>query len=154
MENSQSSKTNAEFIDPIELAKLFKEEAALSPAKKAPSAPQSDDEEIDEDDLIDEAEQSYDEGFEDGLNSVEITKIAQDSLLEKREDTRSRIAILFTVLTFSVFVLIIFVSVIDGLARHVSIIENLERAIPLISGVFLGSLGFVVGYYFRSGDDK
>ncbi len=151
MESNQRTKTNTVFIDPAELAEIFKEEKDRT---KAPAAPQTKEEEIDEDDLIDEAEQSYDEGFEDGLSSVEITNIAQDSLLEKREDTRSRIYIIFKVLNFSVFVLIIIVSVIDGLARNVSIIENLERAIPLISGVFLGSLGFVVGYYFRSGDDQ
>lgn len=70
-------------------------------------------------------------------------------LKAKREDTRGRLAIIYTLATFLMFLLGFLVSVIDASWRQVSIIDNLSTVLPLISGIFLGSLGFVLGYYFR-----
>jgi hypothetical protein len=78
--------------------------------------------------------------------------IDQNKVLEKREDIRGRLAIIYTFATFFIFVIGIIVSVIDGINREVSIIDNLKDIISLFSGVFLGTLGFILGYYFKSSD--
>lgn len=115
----------------------------------------SDDEQIDEQLLTDEFEVGYEEGIEDGIAAAtsEITHVKEHSLLERREDTRSTLAVIYTISTFIVFVLGMAIAVLDGIMRNVSIIDNLTEIIPLISGVFLGSLGFVLGYYFRKGEE-
>jgi hypothetical protein len=78
--------------------------------------------------------------------------IEQSKVLEKREDTRGRLAVIYTFATFLIFLIGIGVSVIDGINRDVSIIDNLKDTISLFSGVFLGTLGFILGYYFKSSD--
>ena len=115
---------------------------------------------VDEGLLDEEFSEGYEEGFLDGKDSNDLNSKTQtiaernlDSIYFKRENTRSRLAIIYTVFTFSVFFVGMAIAVLDGLARKVSIIENLEVIIPLISGVFLGTLGFVLGYYFRKGEE-
>jgi hypothetical protein len=71
------------------------------------------------------------------------------NLEAKREDVRGRLAIIYTVATFIMFVLGFVVAVIDAVTRQVPIVNSLQTILPLISGIFLGSLGFVLGYYFR-----
>jgi len=110
-------------------------------------------EEFDDADLAEESDLSYDEGVEAGLEINDLTKIDDDSVIIRREDTRSRLAIIYTIATFFVFVLGMFIAVLDGILREVSIVDNLTEIVPLISGVFLGSLGFVLGYYFRKGEE-
>jgi len=75
-------------------------------------------------------------------------------ILGKREDVRGRLAIIFTLSTFGIFILGFVVAVLDAYWRGTSIIENLSTLLPLISGMFLGSLGFVLGYYFRKVDGE
>jgi hypothetical protein len=111
--------------------------------------------ELDEDDLSDEAELSYEEGVEDGLKlDRELQPNITEVIVRKREDTRSTLAIIYVLSTFGVFILAMFIAVLDGLNREVSIIDNLIQVVPLISGVFLGTLGFVLGYYFRRSDEQ
>lgn len=110
---------------------------------------------IDEEDLNDESELSYEEGVEDGIKlDAQIQPNITEVVVRKREDTRSTLAIIYVISTFGVFVLAMFIAVLDGLNRDVSIIDNLIQVIPLISGVFLGTLGFVLGYYFRKSDEQ
>lgn len=136
------------FIDPNDLLDV------LDSNEEVPAAAATDDPDPAED-LEDEIELSYEDGLSDGINSASsFTELNEDSVLEKREDTRSRLALIYTLATFFVFVLGMLIAVLDGLNRDVSIIENLSEIIPLISGVFLGSLGFVLGYYFRKGDEE
>lgn len=112
------------------------------------------DEAYDETDLEGESEESYLEGFEDGLDtSSDLVTVNKDSIYSKRENTRSTLAIVYTIATFTVFLIAMFIAVLDGLVRKVSIIDNLAAVIPLISGVFFGTLGFVLGYYFRKGEE-
>jgi hypothetical protein len=103
-------------------------------------------------------DEDYPEDYPDYYSSLERELIENSSIsiLEKREDVRGNLAILYTVATFLMFVLGFVVSVLDAVWRQVSIIENLSTILPLISGIFLGSLGFVLGYYFRKieGDEK
>jgi hypothetical protein len=82
------------------------------------------------------------------LNQEEI------SIRNKREDVRGQLAIIYTVATFMMFVFTFIVAVLDGLLRQTSIVDGLTTLIPLVSGVFLGSLGFVLGYYFRKVEDE
>jgi hypothetical protein len=83
-----------------------------------------------------------------------VTEILENqSVIEKQEDTRGRLALIYTVATFAVFFFGMIIAVIDGLVRDVSIIENMKEILPLISGIFLGTLGFILGYYFRKGEE-
>ncbi len=82
--------------------------------------------------------------------SKEIDEI---KILKKRENTRGVLAVLYTMLTFLIFGIGMLVATLDGLNRDVSIIDNMQEILPLLSGIFLGSLGFVLGYYFRKGDE-
>jgi hypothetical protein len=52
------------------------------------------------------------------------------------------------------FILGFLVAIIDAIIGNKSIIDGLATILPLISGIFLGSLGFVLGYYFRKEEDK
>lgn len=110
---------------------------------------------VTEDDLEDVEDQAYEDGLEDGLelNPGFVDSEPGNAVIRKREDTRSTLAIIYVIATFAVFVLGMFIAVLDGLNREVSIIDNLSEIIPLFSGVFLGTLGFVLGYYFRKGDE-
>ena len=151
--SSQKSSNDVEILsseDLIELAEELNRKDGFTPNAPANST----EDQIEEDDLEEEADQSYDEGLEDGLTiSSDFSDYKSDSVIEKREDTRSRLALTYTILTFMIFLCGMLIAVVDGLYRKVSIIDNLSEIIPLISGVFLGSLGFVLGYYFRKGDE-
>jgi hypothetical protein len=107
--------------------------------------------------LEDEADQSYEEGIDVALESAtkrgEITKIDSESILSKREDTRAKLALIYVLMTFVIFIITFLVAIVDGLSRNVSIIDNLAKLIPIVSGVFLGTLGFVLGYYFKKGEE-
>lgn len=108
---------------------------------------------IDEELLDEEFSEGYVEGYQDGTGELVISS-AVESVFKKREDTRSRLALMYTIFTFIVFIFAMFIAILDGLVRKVSIIDNLSVVIPLISGVFLGTLGFVLGYYFRREEEK
>lgn len=108
---------NIDLIDPLE---LLKEDFSVMDEKGAIH------EKIDEEDL------------EDGLNlSPDIVSPNGDAVFVKREDTRSRLATIYTLATFFIFILGMLIAVLDGLHRNVSIIANLSEVIPLISGVVL-----------------
>lgn len=120
---------------------------------------------IDPEILDEEFDDGYDQGYNDTSDEISESLVLEDKkdtivsknenyIYSKGEDTRSRLATLYTVLTFLIFFLGMFIAVLDGLVRRVSIIDNLEIVIPLISGVFLGTLGFVLGYYFRKEEEK
>jgi hypothetical protein len=106
---------------------------------------------------IDDFEIDYPEDFPD-FTETDISKYLSESnsqvLSTKRESTRGQLAIIYTLATFLMFVLGFVVSIVDAAWRQVSIIDNLTTVLPLISGIFLGSLGFVLGYYFRRIEDQ
>lgn len=89
-----------------------------------------------------------------GMISRELEENALDYVNKRAEDTRGRLAIIYTISTFIIFILGFIVSVIDSILRSTSIIQNLQVILPLLSGIFLGLLGFVVGYYFRKEEEK
>lgn len=101
-----------------------------------------------------------DEEFEYSPSEIIIEKpfkktVDEDIVISKRrENTRGLLAMTYTLATFLIFIIGIIVSVVDGLHRDVSIVENLKEVLPLISGIFLGSLGFVLGYYFRKDEEQ
>ena len=112
------------------------------------------DDNITEEDIAEESTLSYSEGFEDGLElNKDILSKEDDIVITKIENTRSKLALLFTLATFSIFIFGMVIAVVDGIVNKTSIVTNLKEIISTISGVFLGSLGFVLGYYFRKGDN-
>lgn len=138
----------------IKSRELFQLAQEIAEEERGGLAPESS-VDLDEEDLNDEAELSYEEGVEDGLRlDQELQPNITEVIVRKREDTRSTLAIIYVLSTFGVFILAMFIAVLDGLNRNVSIIDNLIQVVPLISGVFLGTLGFVLGYYFRRSDEQ
>lgn len=110
--------------------------------------PDDDDVEADGDDFPEDFPEYPSESV---VHFLEDNKV---NILERREDTRGRLAIIYTLATFSMFVLGFVVAVLDASWTGNSIVENLSTILPLISGIFLGSLGFVLGYYFRRMDSE
>lgn len=91
---------------------------------------------------------------EEEIGTDEIEKIPEDSggsnlanvtLKQKREDIRGRLAFLFLI---GYFIILIGSIVFSAFAEDVKI-ERMLESIITISGVLSGSLGFVIGYYFR-----
>lgn len=93
--------------------------------------------------------EDYPDYFEQGM-------ISNDEIMiqNKREDIRGRLAVIYVAATFVMFILGFAVSIIDAAWRQVSVIENLRIVLPLLSGIFLGTLGFVLGYYFRKSENE
>lgn len=103
--------------------------------------------------------ESSDEDLE--LNSIQDLKLADkidpkalEYVIKNEEDVRGRLAIIYTFATFGIFLLAFIVSIVDGISRKTSIIDNLKEILPILSGIFLGTLGFVIGYYFRKSESN
>jgi nitrogen fixation/metabolism regulation signal transduction histidine kinase len=135
--NSEKKTTDQEydiaFIDPNEIIEFIQDHSE------------------DDVDLNDPTEEEVDDPL---LYTTQIIEDSKEYVTKRQEDTRGKLAIIYTLCTFGIFLLMITVAVLDGVLRKVSIIENLTTLIPLISGVFLGSLGFVLGYYFKKEDTE
>lgn len=71
------------------------------------------------------------------------------SRAEKREGTRSKIA-LYYVLGFLFVILVAFI--VSGIQRYD--INDTRDLLVTISGILSGPLGFIIGYYFKSHSDK
>lgn len=75
------------------------------------------------------------------------------SIVEKQEDTRGRLAqfylIGFFICLFSIGVL----SLLTAPAEGRSAIDNLKDSTLSISAILSGPLGFIIGYYFRKGEE-
>lgn len=90
-------------------------------------------------------------GTSDPMRITESIKVdAESYAIVKKEDTRGRLAIIYTVATLLIFVFVILLSFIESIINKTSLVANLTQIIPLISGVLFGTLGFVLGYYFRN----
>lgn len=83
-----------------------------------------------------------------------LVESSNDYIKKRREDTRGRLALAYTILTFLIFFVIIAAGIVDGIIRQVSIVQNLSTLLPLVSGIFLGTLGFVLGYYFKKDSNR
>lgn len=92
--------------------------------------------------------EDYPDYYPDGNAAPELI-VEEINIRRRREDTRGLLAVIYTMATFAIFILGFVVAILDAAWRQTSIIENLTTILPLISGIFLGSLGFVLGYYFR-----
>ena len=68
---------------------------------------------------------------------------------EKREDTRSKIALYYVIgfLSIVAFILIIF-------ARNGLAVSDTRDLLLAVSGILSGPLGFIIGYYFKSYSEK
>jgi hypothetical protein len=83
-----------------------------------------------------------------------IEEKASEYVIKKQEDVRSNLAVIYVIGTFIIFLLGFAVAVFDAVNRNVSVIDNLKEILTLLSGIFLGTLGFVLGYYFKKGEGK
>jgi hypothetical protein len=100
-----------------------------------------------------------DKEVENELGTKEIEKIPEVdpeteavnlTIKKKREDIRGRLAFMFLLGYFIILVgVIILAAFIDG-AR----VETMMNSVITISGVLSGSLGFVIGYYFRRQEEE
>lgn len=126
------------FIDPEDLVDFISENTESSPDEEVVTP---------EDIYLQEEEPSL-------KYTEKLKESSSDYVIKKREDIKGRLALIYTIFTFIIFLLVILVAVIDGIVRKTSIIDNLNTLLPLVSGIFLGSLGFVLGYYFKKEDDK
>lgn len=124
-----------EFFDPEELITFEQDDDLVIPQRTSSKKVEDDPEYI----IIEE-----DDYYASQIDNVQI--------LKRREDFRGVLALVYTTATFGIFLIGMIIAIVDGLNRDVSIVENLERILPLLSGIFLGTLGFVLGYYFRRGD--
>lgn len=143
MSDNQDEKFGIEFVDPNDLIK-FIEETKDENTNPSNESAQSSVEEYESDE--------YPEDEDELLYTDKIAEEAAEYIVKKQEDTRGMLAIIYVICTFIIFLVGIIICVIDGLSRGVSIIENLTTVMPLLSGIFLGTLGFVLGYYFRKED--
>ncbi len=78
------------------------------------------------------------------MNNEDVSS-AQDGTPEKRENTRSTMAILFVLGFFS----ILFLCFVYAIMVNASLGE-LKDALIGIAGALSGTLGFIVGYYYKS----
>jgi hypothetical protein len=124
--------------------KTFSDLQRMEPVESLQPAAISADEEEDEEEFPEDFEEYYPRGFIDAPKAEGTVTIES-----KREDTRGRLALVYTIATFLMFLLGFVVAVVDAAIRETSIVDNLTKVLPLLSGIFLGSLGFVLGYYFR-----
>lgn len=139
MPKDQEEKFGIEFIDPDEFIR-FIEEGDLDSDKEATASAPS----------IDLSEEQPEDELEPELTYTDrIAGEAVEYVVKKQEDTRGRLAVIYTLCTFLIFIIGIVIAVLDGILRQVSIVDNLSKVLPLLSGIFLGTLGFVIGYYFR-----
>jgi hypothetical protein len=140
---NKNNDTFIEFIDPDELIEFI-------PDKNLGKGTNSLD--------VDESEEDSDIevlGTPHPLKIAEsIKEDAEAYSIVKKEDTRGRLAIIYTVATLLIFVFVILLSFIESLVNKTSLVDNLTKIIPLISGVLFGTLGFVLGYYFRNENNE
>jgi len=96
-----------------------------------------------------------------GINKVEVLPDENQedknsvsfNLVEKIEDTRGKLAKLFVIGFFIIFFIISLVSLFTPAAEGRNSIDNLKESILTVSGVLSGPLGFIIGFYFRKGEE-
>ena len=74
---------------------------------------------------------------------------SQINRAEKREDTRSKIALYYVI----GFLAIVFVCFIASAIEHLNINDTRDLLVS-VSGILSGPLGFIIGYYFKSHSDN
>lgn len=97
-------------------------------------------------------DEDFPEDFPDYNEGQGVISNDEIMIQTKREDVRGRLAVIYVAATFVMFILGFAVSILDAAWRQVSVVENLQIILPLLSGIFLGTLGFVLGYYFRKSE--
>ena len=124
--------TDVEFIDPQEIVKFLPNEKVFDDRQPAAAK-------------VSKPSMEY-------ANKIE--EKASEYVIKKQEDVRSNLAVIYVIGTFIIFLLGFAVAVFDAVNRNVSVIDNLKEILTLLSGIFLGTLGFVLGYYFKKGEGK
>jgi hypothetical protein len=93
------------------------------------------------------------ESINNPSNSVEKesanVSLTEESSVNKRENTRSRIAQIYVYAFFGT----IAATFIIGLIKSFGLKEYIDFLIA-VSGVLSGPLGFIIGYYFKAASDN
>ena len=69
---------------------------------------------------------------------------------ERKENTRSQIAQIYVKAFFSVIFIVIFVCCLPVAQGH---FKDFKDMLVTVSGILSGPLGFIIGYYFKSGEN-
>ena len=85
----------------------------------------------------------------DVLESAPIDVVSTLKRAEKREDTRSKIA-LYYVMGFLFIILVCFI--VAGIEKFD--VNDTRDLLVSVSGILSGPLGFIIGYYFKVSSDR
>lgn len=88
---------------------------------------------------------------ENDKNSTQKTKPSSDEQgNEQKESTRSQIAQIYVKAFFAVILIVIFVCCLPIAQGH---LKDFQDMLIAVSGILSGPLGFIIGYYFKSGEN-
>ena len=94
---------------------------------------------------------------ESDFERVEVIPEEEETLavnvIEKREDTRGKLAQYFLVGFFICIIGASFAAIIVDPGEGASRIDNFRETVLTLSGVLSGPLGFIIGYYFRKSEE-
>lgn len=79
----------------------------------------------------------------------QLQERSQVNRAEKREDTRSKIALYYVI----GYLILVFFTLVLFLIRKL-VVSDLRDMLLAISGILSGPLGFIIGYYFKSYTDQ
>jgi len=82
-------------------------------------------------------------------NDISDKGLTVDSPSNRRENTRSRIAVIY----IYAFFITIACTFLIGLIKCFQVKDYIDFLIA-VSGILSGPLGFIIGYYFKASDNK
>jgi hypothetical protein len=75
------------------------------------------------------------------------------NVVEKQEDTRGRLALVFLIGFFVCLIGVSIVALFGDTPEGETKVDVLREAVLAVSGVLSGPLGFIIGYYFRKTEE-
>ena len=76
---------------------------------------------------------------------LEKTEVGPKVISDPKENTRSRIAMIYVIAFFVVILLVFILGCCNGFK-----VDEYKDMLVTVSGVLSGPLGFIVGYYFKA----
>ena len=89
-----------------------------------------------------------------GVEEIEkVPEVEEDKsyvkIKQRREGTRGSFALIFLI----GFLILLLIGMVLGFLMDGSQMDNTREILLTISGILSGPLGFVIGYYFRKGEE-
>jgi len=89
-----------------------------------------------------------------GVEEIEkVPEVEEDKsyvkIRQRREGTRGSFALIFLI----GFLILLLIGMVLGFLMDGSQMDNTREILLTISGILSGPLGFVIGYYFRKGEE-